>query len=169
MNDYRRTALLGVVCALLSAGCASTSEMHQRRQDVEQAIDAILTEAEGTEAAVESKRCLGPRDYDSIRVLDGRHILFEGRRDKLWVNTLKVRCHDLRGSTVLRFRSTSSIGRLCNFDAFQAGDWFDWPWYRRWPWHWGTAWDTGMVCHLGMFTPVTAEQLRAIDRILESR
>ena len=47
------------------------------------------------------RRCLGDMDYRHFRALDEKHILFEGRRDRLWVNTLRTRCSDLRFGDVL--------------------------------------------------------------------
>ncbi len=164
--QYRRHIVAAALCASLCIGCATSPDTGPTREDVAQAIDRILTEAVDTGAELDTKRCLGPQDYDHIRILNDRHLLFDGRRDKYWVNTLRVRCLDLKHATVLRIRSTSSIGRICNLDSFQAGDWFDWPWYRRWPWRWGATWGTGTTCYLGKFQRVTAEQVRAIEEVL---
>ncbi len=165
-NWYTITALSA---ALFFAGCAVSPEMEARRQAVEKNIETILSEPIDAEQARKVQRCLTDRDNRNFRVLDDRRILFEGRRGELWLNTLRARCPDLRHSTVLQVRSYSSIGRICEADSFMAGDWFDWPWYRRWPWQWGSRWGTGVACTLGEFQPVTEAQVQAIEAALKAK
>jgi hypothetical protein len=107
-------------------------------------------------------------EYRNFRALDDRRLLFEGRHDKLWLNTLRMRCPDLRHHNVLVVRSFSA-GRMCDMDSFQARDWFDWPWYRRWPWRWWSDWGMGSHCLLGKFQPVTGLQVAEIEAVLKSR
>lgn len=155
---------------LLVASCAVSPEVEQRRKDSEAQIESILSEPLDAEQFGASRRCLSDHEFRSFRALDDRHILFEGRRDRLWINTLRMRCPDLRHASVLRVKSISTMSnRLCDKDSFQAGDWFDWPWYRRWPWHWQSGWGTKAICHLGVFQPVTEGQVAAIERAIRSR
>jgi len=86
---------------------------------------------------------------------------------KLWVNTLRGRCHDLRHGDVLIVRKSSGT-RMCDMDRFEVSDWFDWPWYRRWPWQWG-SFGSGASCGLGKFQPVTEAQVQEIEALLKSR
>ena len=154
--------------SLLFAGCATSPEVASRRQAIEADIAAILDEPLDPAVYGDTKRCLSDMEYRDIRALDDRRLLFEGRRDKLWLNTLPARCPDLRHHSVLVFKLT--IGsRLCNMDTFQAGDWFDWPWYRRWPWRWWSDWGMGSHCSLGKFQPVTEFQVAEIEAALKSR
>ncbi len=153
--------------ALLLAGCASAPDYAARRQAVEADIDEILSVQLDPAEFGDTKRCLSDNEYRSFRPLGDRHILFEGRRDRLWINTLRGRCQDLRRGDVLVLRSFSGT-RMCDMDSFQVADWFDWPWYRRWPWHWGGSWTTGMRCSLGKFQPVTEGQVEEIDALLDS-
>jgi hypothetical protein len=154
--------------SLLIAGCATSPEVESRRQETEAVIASILSEPLDPEIYGETKRCLADREYRNFRALDDRRLLFEGRRDKLWLNTLRMRCPDLRHYSVLVVRSFSAR-RMCDMDTFQAADWFDWPWYRRWPWRWWSAWGIGMHCTLGKFQPVTESQVAEIEAVLKSR
>ena len=160
----------GIVAAglLLVAGCAASPEAETRREAIQADIAAILAEPIDAAEYGETKRCLTERDYRYFRILDDRHILFEGRRGKLWINTLPMRCHDLRYGHVLAIESFSP-SRICDKDQFQVADWFYWPWYRRWPWHWGGGWGAGISCWLGEFQPVTESQLAEIEAILRRR
>jgi hypothetical protein len=156
-----------VVCCLVS--CASSPEVEQRAQEIEEDIETILSEPLDAAEYGEPRRCLAAHEYRDFRVLDDQRIVFKGSGGKLWLNTLRARCPDLRHATGLRIKSTSSMGRICDLDSFQAGDWFDWPWYRRSPLRWGSTWGTGMRCSLGVFQPVNEAQVAAIRGALKSR
>jgi len=155
--------------AFLCVSCAVTPGIQTRRQAIEAEIEAILRQPLDTEVYGTTQRCLSGHEYRNFRVIDDRHILFEDRRGRLWINTLHMRCPDLRHATVLRVRPISSMGRICDMDTFVPGDWFTWPWYRRWPWQWGTPWSAGITCSLGKFQPVTEAQVEAIKDALRSR
>lgn len=157
---------LACVALLLLVGCAVSPEAEERRRAVEAEIDAILSQPLPAEFG-EMQRCLRDTDFRNFRALDEKHILFEGRRDRLWVNTLRSRCPDLRYGHVLVVKQFSGM-RMCDTDRFYVTDWFDWPWYRRWPWHWGGSWTTGMQCSLGKFQRVTADQVAEIEAVLRS-
>lgn len=159
---------LACTAALLSAGCAVSPEAEDRRLAIEADIADILSVPLDPAEYGETKRCLSDSEYRSFRPLDDKHILFEGRRDRLWINTLRSGCPDLRHGGVLVVRSYSSA-RMCDMNSFEVADWFDWPWYRRWPWHWGGNWGVGMRCTLGKFQPVTEAQVEAIESVLRSR
>lgn len=168
METIRKATWLTIAAALLVAGCATTPDIEKRQQETEADIAEILSVQLDPAEFGETKRCLSDNEYRSFRPLGDRHILFQGRRDKLWINTLRGRCPDLRRGDVLVLRSFSRT-RMCDMDSFQVADWFDWPWYRRWPWHWGGSWTTGMRCSLGKFQPVTEGQVEEIEALLDSR
>lgn len=167
MNATRPGLCIVVVAALLQAACATSPEAVARRDAMEADIADILSQPLDPDEFGETKRCISEHELRDFDVLDDRRIVFEGRRGKLWLNTLPIRCPDLRYSTMLRVKSISWT-RICDRDRFLAGDWFDWPWYRRWPWHWG-AWGTTVPCTLGKFQPVTAEQVAEIEAVLRRR
>ena len=132
MNTVRIAILLAGAAALLP-GCASTPDADARREAMEADIDEILSyELEPAEYG-EVKRCLADREYRNFRPLGTRHILFEGRRGKQWINVLRGRCNDLRHGDVLVVRLTTG-SRMCDMDRFEVTEWFDYPWWRRWPW-----------------------------------
>lgn len=161
--------LLGAVCVpLLLPGCASNPEADARREAVEAEIGAILAEPLDIETYGETRRCLTDRESRNFYALDDKRIVFEGYRDRLWLNTLIGRCPDLRWGDTLRVRSVS-WSRICEMDRFVVTDWFEWPWYRRWPWRWSTDFGSGVPCTLGKFQPVTEQQVEAIERVLETR
>lgn len=168
MGTRSYLVLATVAASVLLAACATNPEAEARRQAVEDEIAAILAEPLDPEVYGESKRCLSDRESRNFYALDDQRVVFEGYRDKLWLNTLPYRCPDLRWGTALRVRSISWT-RICEMDRFVVGDWFDWPWYRRWPWRWTSDFGTGMTCTLGKFQPVTEQQVDAIERVLESR
>lgn len=150
-------ALLSIT--LLLASCAGQPGADKRA--VEEDIETILRQPLEKSEYAESKRCLGVRDYDDFRVLDDKHILFEGRRGELWLNTLPTRCPELRRAMVLRVKSFSSMGRICDMDAFSARDWFG----RD---QWGSRGGGAGTCSLGSFEPVTAAQVGAIQAALDA-
>jgi hypothetical protein len=164
-----RTAIYTVFCAaLFFAGCATSPDVESRRQAIQADIDEILSYQLDPVEFGETKRCLADNQYRGFRPLGDRHILFEGRRDKRWINTLRGRCHDLRYGDVLVVKSFNAM-RMCDMDRFEVADWFDWPWYRRWPWQWGGGWTSGASCVLGKFQPVTEAQVAEIEAVLKSR
>ena len=167
MDAMRKATWLTIAATLLFTGCATAPDYAARRQAVEADIDEILSLQLDPAEFGEPKRCLSGPEYRSFRPLGDRHILFEGRRGKLWINTLRSRCHDLRRGDILVIRSFSGT-RMCDMDSFQVADWFDYPWYRRWPWQWGGAWTTGARCSLGKFQPVVEGQVEEIEALLES-
>jgi len=167
MKAVRYVVSTACTAALLCASCAVSPEAEEQRLAREAEIAHILSIELDPAEYGETKRCLSDTEYRSFRALDDRRILFEGRRNKFWVNTLRSRCSDLRYGDVLVVRQFSS-SRMCDTDTFEVAEWFDFPWYRRWPWHWGT-WGTGLRCSLGKFQPVTEAQVKAIEAALEAR
>jgi len=168
MKAARYAFCLACTAVLLCTSCAVSPEAEDRRLAAEANIADILSVKLDPTEYGETKRCLSSMDYRSFRALDDRRLLFEGRRDSLWINTLRSRCPDLRYGDILVVRSFSGT-RMCALDSFEVADWFDWPWYRRWPWRWGGGWGVGMRCTLGEFQPVTEAQVKAIEEVLESR
>ena len=165
MKTVKSTVVLVGFAALLLSGCAVSPEVESRRQAIEADIDEILSLPLDPSEYGETKRCLSDMEFRSFRALDDRHILFEGRKGKLWINKLRGRCPDLRHGDVLVVRQFGG-SRMCEREQFQVADWFDWPWYQRWPWHWGT-WGAGPMCTLGDFQPVTEAQVAEIEARLE--
>jgi hypothetical protein len=167
MGATKNAARLTLAAALFFVGCATSPDYENRRQQVDADIDEILSLQLDPAEYGEQKRCLSDREYHTFRPLGDRHILFVGRQGKLWINTLRGRCPDLRRGDVLVVKSFSST-RMCDMDSFQVADWFAWPWYRRWPWQWGGAWNTGIRCSLGKFQPVLESQVEEIEARLDA-
>jgi len=162
MSMIKITLLLaGAAVLLLLPGCATSPEAAERRANAEADIDEILSYELDPAEYGEVRRCLGDTDYDDFRPLGTRHIVFEDRRGKIWINKLRGRCIDLKHGDVLVVRK--STRRMCELDRFSAADWFDNTALRR-----PTDWGTGASCLLGEFHPVTEAQVAEIEAVLES-
>ena len=168
MSANKYALYAACAAALFLSGCATSPDAEARRLAAEADIAEILSAPLDPAEFGETRRCLADREYQGFRALDDRRILFDGRRGKLWINTLRSRCADLRHGEVLVVTSFSGT-RLCDMDRFEVADWFAWPWYRRWPWYWGHRWGTGISCSLGKFQPVTEAQVNEIEAILRAR
>ena len=166
MRASRYASLLALAALLLLAGCATSPEAESRRLAIEADINEILSVQLDPAEFGGTKRCLSESQYRNFRPLDDRHLLFYGRRDRMWINTLRNRCTDLRYGDVLIVRPFSGR-RMCDTDTFEVAEWFDWPWYRRAPWYWGRSWSTGMRCSLGKFQPVTPAMVAEIEALYD--
>lgn len=169
MITSKRFLFAILVPALLVAACAVSPEAEERRRAMEEEIGFILAEPLGEEKYGETRRCLSDHEFQNFSVIDDQRIVFEGRRGKLWLNTLRTRCPDLRFHSVIVVRPTLSMGRMCAMDTFYVSDWFEWPWYRRWPWYWGWGWGASATCMLGEFQPVTESQVELIKEAVRKR
>jgi hypothetical protein len=120
--------------------------------DIDEIMSYELDEAEFGEA----KNCLSDNEYRSFRALGDRHLLFEGRKGKQWVNVLRGRCSGLRDDSTFIMKPAMG-GRSCDKDRFEAvartSD------YLR----------GGAMCVLGEFRPVAKAQLQEIETRLEMR
>lgn len=119
----------------------------------QETLDDILNTPLSAAEYQAAERCLSSHDFRSVEVLDDRHVLFEGRGGRVWLNRLKNRCIGLRRDDTLRFSRHS--GRLCALDSFEAVDEFASRWSR-----------TSGICSLGEFHPVTREQVEALETAL---
>lgn len=147
---------------LLLASCATTPESalaESQKQAVEADIDDILGYAVDATEVGEPRRCLPDSAYSSYRALGERHLLFEGKRGKQWINVLRSRCRDLQRGDMFIVKRTSGA-QMCDMDQFQVADPLS-----------TTTWrDLGMgpTCVLGEFKPVTKAQVEEIEKRLDS-
>jgi len=143
----------GVLLAVgMLAGCASSgpSEEKQAAQaKAQETIDQILAAPLASEDYSKTERCISTFEYDTMEVLDDQHVIFEGRGDNVWLNTLRSRCIGLRRDSVPVIRLRDS--QLCDLDTFQARDSMLGVWSR-----------TSANCSLGTFSRITPEQADAI-------
>ena len=146
-------ATTGPLLFALVAGCATGGG-----EPNEQLANVLETFDTDTEYAA-TERCLSTHRYDSVEVLDDRHLLFRrSPGDEVWLNTLRSRCPGLNRNDTLLFEQTGS--QLCNLDTAEVVDRFLF-WQR-----------TGPVCSLGQFHQLTEAQAsllrEATDRNQES-
>ena len=147
-----------IVAVLLAlAACATSPVDEQRRIDMEADIDEIMSyELDETEFG-DARNCLSDTQYRNIRPLGDRHLLFEGRRDKQWVNVLRGRCAGVNDHSVFIMRPASA-GRSCDKDLFDITE-------RAGSVVSGVG--MGSTCVLGQFKPVAKAQLQEIEKRLE--
>ena len=159
MGTSRYTACAAFAVLLAVGGCATSPEDDSRRQNMEADIDEILAyELDKTEFG-DPKNCLSTNEYRSFRALGNRHLLFEGRRGKQWVNVLRGRCPGLRDDSTFIMKPFTG-GRTCDKDRFEVIDRTD------------ISLSQGIVgptCVLGEFKPVAKAQLEEIETRLEMR
>ena len=164
LNMYR-LLILGLWIGL--APLAWSAEQEQREppeQEEKRAstpledIETILTQPMGQEEYVEAQRCLSRYQYQSVKIIDDQHVLFEGRRGKAWLNTLRRRCIGLRRHDIPVFDNRTARAQLCNLDDFVGME-------QRMS-GLGRA---SATCVLGDFQPVTEQQVALIKATVESR
>jgi Family of unknown function (DUF6491) len=102
---------MAIFMVCIAAGCAAKAEKKAPPLTVDEILANSLTESDYGKA----ERCLQLSAYQKIRVLDKRHLLFEGRGDNVWLNKLRIDCPGLRKNAVLQLevRNTS----VCNLDS----------------------------------------------------
>ncbi|MXY51689.1 MAG: hypothetical protein F4Y86_04055 [Gammaproteobacteria bacterium] len=113
-------------------------------------VEEIL-KAEPEESEVMTTRCIGRRLYRNSWIIDPTTLLFSGRRDQYWVNTLRRPClRDVFRRQVKNFISRSSM-HLCERDEVEFLD----------P---GGLIQTGPRCRLGRFQEISADQAQLLRR-----
>jgi hypothetical protein len=149
----KKALWVGVLAALV--GCAGAGPTPEQEAAKRETIEDILSQPLAADAYAEEERCLSSRAYNHVDVLDDQHVLFKGSGDKLWLNKLRNRCVGLRSHDILRFKMRDN--RVCDLDTFEGVSSF--------------MWNTSSgICSLGKFTPVTSEQVEAIElAVKESR
>ena len=155
--NTRSAATWTIIAALLVlAACATSPEDERKRKEMEADIDDILSYEHDPLEYGEPKSCLSTSEFRSYRALGNRHLLFEGRKGKMWVNVLHGRCPGLHRDSVFIMRPMQA-NRLCDKDRFDAVDRLD------------TRTISAPTCTLGQFKPVTEAQVKEIENRLEMR
>ena len=147
-----------VASLVVLAGCSTSPVDEQRRKDMEADVDDILSYENDPAEVGEIEKCLFESEFRSYRALGRRHLLFEGRKNKQWVNMLRGRCPGLDDDSVFVVEPNMG-GRLCDTDRFSVVDRFDSLSSAR----------SAPTCVLGEFKPVTEAQVKEIEQRLEMR
>ena len=158
MDTNRFLICTSITALLVLAGCAGSAVDEERRKEMEADIDEILSYELDPAEYGEPRNCLSEMEYSSYRALGKRHLLFQGRQGKLWVNMLRGRCFGLDDNSIFVMRPNVA-GRLCDLDRFSAVD--------RSPSLSGSS--SAPTCALGEFRPVTEAQVKEIEERLEMR
>lgn len=158
MKPNRFGACVILVSFLAMAGCASSALEEEKRKAMEADIDDILAQELDPAEVGEPKTCLSDSEFRSYGALGDRHLLFEGRQGKQWVNFLRGGCPALRYDSVFVMKP-GLAGRLCDMDRFNVvprGDAL-------------SRANSAPTCILGEFRPVTAKQVEEVRERLEMR
>jgi hypothetical protein len=147
-----------IVFVLVAAGCATSPIDEAKRKEMEADIDDILSYEHDPAEVGDVSDCLPDTAYRSYRALGNRHLLFEGRKGRQWVNVLRGRCFNLDDNSVF-IMTPSLAGRLCALDRFNVVDRIDSVSSAR----------AAPACVLGEFKPVTEAQVKEIEDRLEMR
>ena len=151
-----------VVAALLVlAGCATSPEEAEEKRAKEADIDEIVNYQLDASEVGDEKKCLTDNEYIRFRALGPRHLLFEGKKDKLWINVLRGPCAGLRFNDMF-VTKPSTPGRLCDMDHFEALD-------RSDPHVMSRVATAGYKCLLGVFKPAVKAQVEEIEKRLKMR
>lgn len=138
------------VFAVLIAGCASNGSERQAR------VASALDEIEGANAYADTEQCLPTYRYDSVEILDDKHLLFEDRNGKdVWLNELRAACPGLRPRDTLAFQMRGSS--LCKLDRAEVIERILF-WQR-----------TGASCSLGEFHELTEAQTSTVKQALAAK
>ena len=108
------------LCALmvvLLGGCAGDATKPDYEAQ-EESIDQILTQPLAENEYAEQVRCLATYTYNSVEILDSRHVVFKGPGGRYWLNRLRNRCLGLRRNDTLKFELRTS--QICDLDTFEA-------------------------------------------------
>lgn len=141
--------LLAVAMLTGCAGSGPSPEQQAAQAKAQETLDQILAAPLSSEEYSKTERCISTFEYDTMEVLDDQHVIFEGRGDRVWLNTLRNRCIGLRRDSVPVIRLRDS--QLCDLDTFQARDSMLGVWTR-----------TSATCSLGTFSRITPEQADTI-------
>ena len=105
---------------------------------------AVADEAEGVDDH-KPRRCINTGSILQTRVIDDGHVVFMMRRNEMYLNTLRSRCGGLSRNGRFSYRlQTRSLCELETITVIESGT-FGNPF--------------GRSCTLGMFKPVTMEDL----------
>ena len=124
--------------------------------EMEADIDEILKYELDPLEYGEAKSCLSSSEYRTYRALGNRHLLFEGRQGRMWVNVLRGRCPNLRRDSIFIMKPMQA-NRVCDKDRFDAVDQLN------------RHTITAPTCVLGEFRPVTEAQVKEIEDRLKMR
>lgn len=129
-----------IVCCVLLATAATAED---GVNEAEGGADDAAREEAATEV-----NCIRRASIRSTDIVDDRTIIFNMSQQQFYVNELPNRCFGLRNARTFSYRVTGS--QLCNVDTIRV--------VRSL----GGRPDTGPACGLGMFRPVSKEEVEAL-------
>ena len=145
-----RTLAIGCITVAMAAAVAGESSTTGAIPPAEEVLANPLDDA----AYTNNRRCLSVGRYRQVDILNNQTLVFRGRGNRAWVNLLPRRCVGLRRDMILAIERRGP--RICSRDQFRA--------MPRIGATVGTA-----FCSLGVFHPVHADNLGAIEGALRAR
>lgn len=140
---FRHVALRRHMTMLLASLAVLCGSAWAVDADLDTDIDSILQ-------SPEPQRCLPLAGYESVEILDHRHLLFHGlSKELLWLNRLGSGCAGLKPGMALEFDTQGE--QVCAGDMVQG--------IERTFYFWE---DMTYSCALGEFEPVTEGQAQAV-------
>jgi hypothetical protein len=115
-------------------------------------LEKVLSQTLDDSEYVDEKRCLRSHEYNKVEIINSGHLVFKGRKNRIWLNTLRNNCSGLRKGMAMQFEMHGR--RVCRLDFFKGIRSFN---DRHTP----TA-----TCTLGSFEQVTEEQLALLEESL---
>ena len=102
------------------------------------------------------EQCISMRRIDHTKIIDNQNIMFYMRNGDIYRNYLPVACAGLRPQDTYMYRT--SLDQLCNVDIITQLN------------QNGIGFSPGVSCGLGMFYPVTKDDVAKLkERIKEQR
>jgi hypothetical protein len=109
--------------------------------------------ADDNETSV-AQACLNHPSIRRTKVLDSQNILFVTRDDQTYHNQLPRECPTMRRNALLNYNIVNK--ELCAGNRFAV------------LWQVGTSWIPGFVCELGMFRPVSEDEVKDLMALTEN-
>jgi len=159
--------LILIFALFLLAACASktppdaapqtTDPATSAQQDLANAnVDALLTPRSRNNDYMATESCLKTSDYDRVEVLNGEYLVFHDLGGTTWLNKIKKRCSGLRPKMMLHLGVSKR--QICVGGMFEGVQNFA-----------GTIETMTASCYLGVFEPISKDQLQAIKTFLGVR
>jgi len=100
----------------------------------------------------ESIPCLKLSRIDNIDILDNNHLVFQTGVNEYYLNTLPYACNGLRLNDSLMYQT--SLNEICNVDVVTVLNTI------------GPGFQAGPSCGLGMFEPISKEEIKTLKDTL---
>ena len=137
-----------IPCCLVTAMVMASDDVVTGGSDDDESKAAENASGNDSGEYFQLENCIRRAAIRNTDIVDDRTIIFYMNQQKIYVNRLPNRCSGLRNARTFAYRTTGS--ELCNVDTIKV--------VRSM----GRRPDVGPSCGLGMFRPVTKEEVEMI-------